>query len=431
VKKLFFFLTLIFVLVQSIPAPAYEMPETVKIGLFYSTAAKESVVISCPGGVELFDSTGKLAEAPSFTFMVSEGTLCTSVEENSYVASGDVSLFPINDHIRVNDKQYRGIVILKADTNGKITVINEVNIEEYLYSVLPKEMSSGFPYEALKAQAVCARTYTINNIGRFKQHGFDLTDNTLSQVYGGVGVEADDCTRAVEETRGQVMTYEGKLAETYYFATSSGKTLNVKDVWGSTKYPYLISVEDTYQSVIYPNGYKWEVAFTASDLTKLMNDKGFNLGTIKDVTIDKVNSEGAVMSLTFVGERGTKTYTAGNTRTVLGLKSQVFEISKEYSRQEYKSYFIGADGLVHASNPGYMISSTGVKPFASEYAITSSGIEELSGSFSDKAYDKFVVYGTGYGHGIGMSQNGAKGMARSGFTYDQILTHYFPGCIVE
>lgn len=430
-KKLFSMLIMMLILIQSIPAPAYQMPETVKIGLFYGSAAKDSVVISCPGGVELFDDTGRLVTAPSLTFSVESGSLCTTDNGNTYFATGDVSLFPINDHIRVNNTPYRGIVILKVDTQGKITVINQVNIEEYLYSVLPKEMSTGFPYEALKAQAVCARTYTINNIGKFKEYGFDLTDNTLSQVYGGVKVEASDCTNAVNETKGQVVTYGGKLAETYYFSTSSGKTLNVKDVWGSTKYPYLVSVDDSYQSVIYPNGYTWEVAFTADDLTKLMNSKGFNLGTIKDMTIDRTTPEGAVMSLTFIGERGSKTYTSSSTRTILGLKSQVFKISKEYSRNEYKTIFVDANGLVPGTTSGYAISSLGVSPYTSKYAITSIGVEKISGSFSDDAVSKYVVYGSGYGHGIGMSQNGAKGMARSGFTYDQILTHYFPGCNVE
>ena len=430
-KKLLSILMLIFILIQGIPTPAYQMPDTVKIGLFYDTAAKDSVVISCPGGVELYDSTGRLVTAPSLTFSVAEGKLCASDGTSSYISSGDVSLFPVNDHIRVNNNQYRGIILLKVDTQGKITVINQVNIEEYLYSVLPKEMASGFPYEALKAQAVCARTYTINNIGKFKQYGFDLTDNTLSQVYGGVKVEAPDCTNAVNETRGQVVTYNGKLAETYYFSTSSGKTLNVKDVWGSTNYPYLISVDDSLQSVIYPDGYTWEVTFTPDDLTNLMNDKGFNLGKIKDMTINKTTQEGAVMSLTFVGEYGTKTYTASNTRSILGLKSQVFEISKEYSQREHKSLFITSDGVASSSTPWSAISSIGVMPYTVKYAVTSSGIESISDLLAENVVSKYVVSGSGYGHGIGMSQNGAKGMAKSGYAYDKILMHYFPGCIVE
>lgn len=430
-KKLICFLIFTLAIIQNVASFAYEMPQTVKIGLFYNTAAKDEITISCPNGVELFDTTGKLAAANEFCFTVSEGKLCTYDDTDTYIAEGDVTLYPINDHIQVNSTPYRGIIILKVDSNQKITVINEVNIEEYLYSVLPKEMSTGFPYEALKAQAVCARTYTINNIGRFKEYGFDLTDNTLSQVYGGVNVEADDCTNAVEDTKGMVVTYNGSLAETFYYASSSGETLDVKDVWGSTTYPYLISVEDTYQSVIYPNGYTWEIAYTAEEVTKLMNEKGFSLGTIKDITIDKTSPQGAVTSLTFVGERGSKTYTLGNTRTVLGLKSQVFKISKEYSRNEYKTSFITSGGVVSANNSGYVISSSGIDKADAQYAVTSNGITKISSSYSEQAADKFVIYGSGYGHGIGMSQNGAKGMAKSGFTYDRILMHYFPGCIVE
>ncbi len=431
-KKLTAFIILLLIINTCVVGFAFEMPETVKIGLFYSTTAKETVTIGAEAGVELYDGEILVSTLPEFTFSVTEdGKLTTMLPEETYIVSENAFLKPVDGYIAVNSKQYRGTVLLKVDKNNKITVINEVNIEEYLYSVLPKEMSSGFPYEALKAQAVCARTYTINNIGRFKEHGFDLTDDTLSQVYGGVKVEADDCTQAVIETKGMVVTYNGKLAETFYYASSSGETLDVKDVWGSTTYPYLISVPDTYQSVIYPNGYNWEVAYTSDEVTKLMNDKGFSLGKIRDITIDKTTPQGAVTSLTFVGERGSKTYTIGNTRTVLNLKSQVFKISKEYSRNEYKTTFISKDGVVSTNNAGLVISSNGVGQAKEFYALSATGTTKLSPSLSDQAADKFVVYGTGYGHGIGMSQNGAKGMAKSGFTYDQILMHYFPGCIVE
>lgn len=431
-KKLAFILAFILTISFNQLSFATMLPETIRIGLFYGSNAKSDIVVSCSFGATLTDSSQLVvATANSFTFTVSEGSLCASDGINSYILQGDAIICAVDDFIQVNSKKYRGHIELKVDKNNKITVINVVNLEEYLYAVLPYEMSTGFPYEALKAQAVCARTYAVNNIGRFKEHGFDLTDNTLSQVYGGIKGEATDCTRAVDETKGMVVTYNGKLAETFYYASSSGETLDVKDVWGSTTYPYLISVPDTYQSVIYPNGYNWEVAYTQSEVTKLMNDKGFSLGTIKDITIDKTTPQGAVTSLTFVGERGSKTYTLGNTRTVLNLKSQVFKISKEYSRNEYKTSFITSQGITTTNNSGYVISSNGIQKTDTQYAISSTGINKVTPSFSQQAADKYVVYGSGYGHGIGMSQNGAKGMAKSGFTFDQILTHYFPGCLVE
>ncbi|MBQ2896793.1 MAG: SpoIID/LytB domain-containing protein [Clostridia bacterium] len=431
-KKLAFILAFMLMILSCMTSKAYELPETIKIGLFYGNTAKSDVVISCLAGATLSDSSELVvATANDFSFTVSEGSLCANDGVNSYILQGDAVICAVDDFIQVNSKKYRGQITLKVDKNGKITVINDVNIEEYLYGVLPHEMSTGFPYEALKAQAVCARTYAVNNIGRFSEHGFDLTDNTLSQVYGGIKSEAPDCTSAVDETKGMVVLYNGKLAETFYYASSSGETLDVKDVWGSTTYPYLISVPDTYQSVIYPNGYTWEVAYTQSEVTKLMNDKGFSLGTIKDITIDKTTPQGAVTSLTFVGERGSKTYTLGNTRTVLNLKSQVFKISKEYSRNEYKTTFLTSNGVTTSNNSGYVMSSDGIKKVDAQYAVSSTGISKVSPSFSEQAADKYVVYGSGYGHGIGMSQNGAKGMAKSGFTFDQILTHYFPGCTVE
>ena len=431
-KKISAFLILLMILNICTVCFAFEMPETVKIGLFYGSAAKDTITISNEVGVQLYDGENLVATSPEFTFSVNgDGKLTTTSSDTTYIISGDALLKVEKGYIAVNSKKYRGSVLLKVDKNKKITVINDVNIEEYLYSVLPKEMSTGFPFEALKAQAVCARTYTACNMGKFKEHGFDLTDNTLSQVYGGVSVEADDCTKAVNETKGMIVTYNGKPAETFYYASSSGNTLDVKDVWGSTTYPYLISVPDTYQSVIYPNGYTWEVSYTADEVTKLMKDKGYTLGKILDITIDKTTPQGAVTSLTFTGEHSSKTFTLGNTRTVLNLKSQVFKITKEYAETNNQTTFMTNKGLISTSNEGYVLSAKAIKKAIEMYTLSASGISKLPTAAPQKSVSKITVKGSGYGHGIGMSQNGAKGMAKSGFKYNDIITHYFPGCVVE
>ena len=108
-----------------------------------------------------------------------------------------------------------------------------------------------------------------------------------------------------------------------------------------------------------------------------------------------------------------------------------FGIQKSHQLNEYKTYFASADGITSKNNSGYIISASGTQATANQYAITASGVEKISASFSENAVSKYVIYGSGYGHGIGMSQNGAKGMAKSGFMYDEILMHYFPGCLVE
>lgn len=452
-KKFTILLTIIMTLTFCVPCFAEETAnlgyskQQIKVGLFYASAAKETIDILSDGSLKLYDSLKgtdvtvsedglstsdpMIAQNNKFTFYVSNSKLVASDGKSAYIIEHDAILRPVDGFVKVGNKKYRGHIILKVDNNQKITVINEVDLDEYLYGVLPYEMSTGFPYEALKAQAVCARTYALNSGSKFKEYGFDLTDNTLSQVYNGINGEADDCTQAVIDTIGDVIKYDGKLAETFYYASSSGETLDVKDVWGSTTYPYLISVPDTYQSVIYPNGYTWTVEYSKDEIAEMMNKKGLSLGNIKDITIDKTTPQGAVTSLTFVGENDSKTYTLGNTRTALGLKSQVFTISKEYAENNNQTYYITSSGVTSSENQGYVISADGTKKANKEYAISSSGITEVDTSSSDQVAEKYIISGSGYGHGIGMSQNGAKGMAKSGFTYDQILTHYFPGCTVE
>ena len=142
---------------------------------------------------------------------------------------------------------YRGdLELMKSPGRWGITVVNVLSVEQYLYGVVGKEMSPSWSEEALKAQAVAARTYAIAHKRRFSQRGFDLTDDTSSQVYAGVGGESPTVIKAVNATKGEILTYQGKPIDAFFFSTAGGWTENSENVWG-TYIPYLRGVSDTRQ----------------------------------------------------------------------------------------------------------------------------------------------------------------------------------------
>jgi stage II sporulation protein D len=143
--------------------------------------------------------------------------------------------------VRYNEKPYRGRLEVFANTKGTLTVVNVIPLEEYVRGVVPNEMSpGGWPQlEALKAQAVAARTYAVSNLGRFAAEGYDLTPDTRSQVYGGRSTEHPLTDRAVSETRGRILTYKGAPVNAFYTSTCGGRTEDGENIFGGAPVPYL------------------------------------------------------------------------------------------------------------------------------------------------------------------------------------------------
>ena len=150
--------------------------------------------------------------------------------------------------------------------------------------VVPKEIEPYSHPEALKAQAVAARTYTIKNLSKHGTYGFQLCPTTDCQVYGGYSCESAASNAAVNATKGLVVTYNGSPASVYYFSSSGGFTENVRNVWGNLTYPYLTSVEDKYEKGDSYN-YSWTKTFTIDRLTEIMASKGYNVGNVQSVSI--------------------------------------------------------------------------------------------------------------------------------------------------
>lgn len=329
--------------------------------------------------------------------------------------------------INVNGANFRGEVEVRRYSDSDMTIINMVPLEEYLYSVVGWEIGNSSPIEAIKAQAVASRTYAKNNLGKYSKWGFDMSSTTSDQAYGGYVKEGSNSVKGVDQTKGKVLMYNGKPASVFYFSTSGGSTEDVKNVWNSKgDFPYLTSVADKYEPIGLKYS-KWQEILTREQIKTKLKAQGYDLGEILSVQAIEFSPAGRVTKLLITGTKDKKTFEKGACRTVLGLKSQWYTVSTDNDIAA-----VGQEGIVNRVGIG----TAKVKTASGIFSIQSDGsqvfvkgadeVKSFSTSSSSYKFD-----GKGWGHGIGMSQNGAIGMARAGFTYDQILQWYFKGTYIE
>lgn len=326
----------------------------------------------------------------------------------------------------INGKRYRGAMELKRYADSDMTVINDLNIEQYLYGVVPAEIEASGPYEAVKAQAVAARTYAYKNMNRYPKWGFDMVNTNVSQVYGGYDAEHPQSNRAVDETKGMKALYNGELASLFYFSSSGGMTEDNIYVWG-TPFPYLTSVPDPYESKMSYN-YYWQKTLTAADVKAILASSGIDLGDILGVNILETSPAGRVTKLQITGSLKSITYYKEACRILFGLPSQMYTIGGS-----------GTMSVMGATGEKTSVQLDGLRVMTATGATTvsaSGSVINVLGSNDVKAVagtasNLFVFTGKGWGHGIGMSQEGAKGFALQGYTYEQILKHYFTGITIQ
>lgn len=267
----------------------------------------------------------------------------------------------------IGDRWYRGRTQLVPTSKG-LTAVNHVDIEHYLYSVLGAEMSPSWPLEALKAQAVAARSYALHKRSTDGNSVYDVGDTTAWQVYKGLESEAPSTQQAVQETAGQVMTYNGQVILAAFHAASGGHTENVEDIWKSPFIPYLRGVVDYDQGAPV---YEWTKSFSRSELSRKIS----GVGKVISMTPERTTPQGRIVTMIVKGESGTKRLSGNDLRSTLGLRSTLF-----------------------------VVNSTG---------------------------SEFNISGRGYGHGIGLSQWGARNLAAQGVKYQQILSHYYPNATLS
>lgn len=397
------------------------------------------------------------------------GTLLVSASSGIGLFDGEKALLYLNkelpvkfsaakddDTVKLKNASYRGsIEILGAP----MKVYNTLMIEDYLCGVVPGEMPSGYEAEALKAQAVAARTYTffmLENGNSHKQEGYELCDTVHCQVYKGAGGEAATTNSAVLQTKGIKAYYNGKPINAVFFASSGGMTDNSENVWLEAL-PYLRAVPEVNE--VEPNS--WSRTFTEAELTALSNAKGYGIGTVTDISLEKFGNR--VQKLTLVGTNGKKTLQKEEIRTFFSAKggsllSRVFQIngsgsdidnssdlfsaSKEQNIYDWgalikeglpmadDSYVIGGDGGAIPGGKNETAPSAPATPDSKEPKEDVS-YESVSSGSTKNGSGIFVFTGTGNGHGVGMSQKGARGMAQKGYSYEEILKHYYTGITLE
>lgn len=339
--------------------------------------------------------------------------------------------------VLINRKSYRGRLVAKINEDKKtLTICNILPLEEYLYGVVAREVIPLWPEEAIKAQAVASRSYALAAIKKLNAGGYDIKANELGQVYGGIEAENITTNKMINATRGMVLTYNGKPIEACYHSSSGGYTENSENVWGSYV-PYLRAVVDYDQEA--PK-YKWEKDITAKEIENILLRNGYRIGKLKAIKLSPLKKQpmeavdrgisGRVLKLTFVGDAGEALLNGGKVREMLQLNSTLFDVIVETKTPEY----IEVPVLdVYGNEIGKkQIPVKIAEPAKPSYL---NGFEDLRLITGDQN-EKIIIKGQGWGHGLGLSQWGARGMAlaapqNSKDYYKKILSHYYTNVKIE
>ncbi len=446
-------LLLCFLLFMVYPFPAhadYALPQFVRIGLMYGNGAPKTMTLESEHGflIGSYDgrefSQNQETEEGTLTVLVQEEGIQVSDSAGKVLASAlkSVGIKPNasgkDQKMKIDGVEYRGGVDCIVDAD-KMTVVNVVFLDHYLYGVVSREMSASWHQNALKAQAVCARNYVTVHLDKHAADGFDLCSGVHCQAYSGTRVETEKSFAPVDETTRQVLTYDGKIAELYYSASMGARTEDVKHVWGSSV-PYLISVDNSYEDTEHVTNGIWSGTLTCEEATTIMRNKGYDVGDVKEIEVLEYTENGRVLKMKVTGSKGSKEFQRESCRTLFNTvtKSQAFSVAPVYEGgQTIPSKVQITDGTtegVFEVASLVILSAEGRTNVTKDLLTVSDG--ETQTSYSKKKTSEgtltgFKFDGTGWGHSVGMSQYGAKGMAEAGFSYVEILLHYFPGTNLE
>ncbi len=324
--------------------------------------------------------TVKDASGTSYPLDYGAVTLTTSLKvkvdpaKPAKALSGPLVFSPGGQPLKL-DRRYRGALQVSV-VDGKLQVVNVVGLEAYLYGVVPSEMPHTWAAEALKCQAMVARSYAL--AVRKTGGSFDLYPDTRSQVYRGIDGEQPEASAAVDATAGQVVLYQGKVATTYFYSSSGGRTAAIQDVWPDAKpVPYLVSVADPYDTIS-PHHDWGPYRFTAATLARKLKVPG----KLVDVQAT-VNGSGRATSLTATGTTGEVTVAAGDVRRLLGLRSTWFSLGTlGLSAPTGPAVVYGArarlDGVARGFTPVLLESRVGTAPWSQLGTVTPSPVGVIS-----------------------------------------------------
>ena len=352
---------------------------------------------------------------------------------------------------------------------GDLTVVNIVDLETYIKGVVPYEMSSSWPLEALKVQAVCARSYAYINIhsGKHTSYHFDVCNTTDCQAYYGAGTNSSSyqaterTDQAVDETAGEYAWYDGQVIEAFYSSSHGGASESVYNVWGTSleQYPYLCGVEDPYEAdMASKNSYSsWTVSYTSSELAQRLENYGYDASSgIESLTLTYSDLGNVIQVRVNYRDGGSDTIRPSSMRSVFGISSIRFTVngqaassgsgttsssgggltangSTSLDSQGTYTVISGSGSLSQAGLDGlYAISGSGsITPAEDAASGGGSGTDTPTGTQVTVSGSSYSFQGSGNGHQLGLSQYGAWAMAERGFTYDEIIEFYYPGTYVR
>lgn len=395
----------------------YDQGWYLALGRYESSSQAKSQFKSFSGVTSNQLTTRKTASDDVYLMANGKSLLAYKSDTSDFFVAS--TTYPDKGIVTYDGKTYRGGIGGNRSVSNDMSVINYLLMDHYLYGILPKEMSGKWPIEALKAQAVVARNFAITSFEKHSDEGYDLCDNTDCQVYGGYSVEAVGSNLAVDESTGDLLYYNDELVIGFYHSNSGGKTASIENVWTSS-IPYLKSVEDPF-SVGSPNT-DWIVMMSPDEISDKLAIKNYFIGTLKSIKVNDVARDGRVQEIQFIGSKETATLKKEEMRKVFGyvtFKSIWFEVLTDNvmtvaNTSEYTQLTL-SDASAH---DGSLTSSLANKSTIT--VIGANGKKTI-----DMSPSTYTFVGHGFGHGIGMSQWGAKKMADEGYSYEEILYHYY------
>ncbi len=279
--------------------------------------------------------------------------------------------FSASSAVYVNNKPYRGLLELSVADKG-ILVVNQLPLEEYLVGLINCEISSAWPIEAVKSQAIIARTYALNRKNSRMNAPYHLESSVIDQVYNGILIEDNRARRAVLETSGEVLTFGGEIMQAFYHSSCGGQTEDSENVWGASL-SYLKGVECQY-CLTSPSGTAWECKLSLKELEERLRLGGHKVSGLYDIKPGPLNLRGRLANVSLLAAKGSVTITGDQFRKAVGY------------------------GVIKSTR-----------------FIMKNNNNEITFS------------GSGNGHGVGLCQWGSKQRALDGFTSGEILAYYYPG----
>jgi len=343
----------------------------------------EGATVAEADGYRLPLQPDKEASRSAFSLAL-EGSGALTVNGSKLIGA-KVSFFSDNGVLSVNGRTYRGKIevinphikdfgVGVKEQKG-LLVVNELPLEFYVAGLINQEISSQWPIEVVKAQAVIARTYAMYRKQKRVTGDYHVEATVADQVYAGSMTEDERSLYAVKETIGEVLTYNGELALTVYHSNSGGMTEDAKNIWGKD-YPYLRQVKSSFDKD--SSHFSWILNMSPQSIETALKDAGYSIFDIQNIIPVYTTNSGRVI------------------KVMMHYAGWKLEMSGEDLRKA-----VGYDKL----------------------KSTMFTVEIVNSSF--------VFNGKGYGHGVGLSQWGAKGMAEKGYTYTEILEHFYPGTRIE